>query len=354
MRRRITTLLFLTSVAFSFLSAQNVFYFPQVGDGTAGTLGFRTEIILLNTGAASTALVEFFDSSGAPLVVTLGADTNSQFTYNLGKGVSLSVKTPGTGALKVGYARVTTPGAGVGGTAVFTGFTVPGNVNLFEAGVPASSQIQNFSIIVDSIGTNDTGLAILNPAAPGGAPANVLLTLYDSAFNQIATTDVPLGGGQKLVQFVSEYFAGNSAAVTAAQEMTGSLAVQGPPLAALTLRQNLPALPFPQAVPTLTTFPVTAGVASAVALASTLRLLSSGQLELTLDTSSLADPIRAVTYRLYNGNTRMGDFRKELQGNGRYVHRLDIGNGSTVTAAEVILLGSDGSEIGRFRLKPAR
>ncbi|RPJ54713.1 MAG: hypothetical protein EHM23_28340 [Acidobacteria bacterium] len=349
MLRRLT-LLAVISVAFPVLHAQNVFYFPQVGDGTAGTIGFRTEIILLNTGAAADAVVEFFQADGTPLTITLGNQTASRFTFNLRSGGSLSVKTPGTAGLTIGYARVTSAGAGVGGTAVFTGFNVPDNVVLFEAGVPASKEVQNFSLFVDTIGTNNTGLAILNPAAAGGAPPNIMLTLYDTDFNRIATTDVPLGGGQKLSQFVAEFFAGNTAAVEAASEMTGTLTIEGPALAAVTLRQNAPPVPFPQAVPVLTTFPVTAGVASTVAAASSLRLSSSGGLEVTLDTTSLADPARVVTYRFYNGNALVGSSRRELSGAGRHVHNLDV-DGSSVTAVEVILSGPGGAEIGRFHLR---
>ncbi len=347
---RLLTMLSVLSVSFPLLNAQNVFYFPQVGDGTAGSLGVRTEVILLNTGAAADVVVEFYQANGTPLTVTLGNQTASSFTFNLKSGASLSVKTPGTGALTIGYARVTTAGAGVGGTAVFTGFNVPDNVILFEAGVPASRAVQNFSVFVDTIGTNNTGLAILNPAAAGGTPPNILLTLYDTDFNQIATTDVPLGGGQKLAQFVAEFFAGNNAAVQAASEMTGTLTIQGPALAAVTLRQNAPPVAFPQAVPTLTTFPVTPGVAGAVVQASSLQLSASGGLELTLDTSSLPDTARAVAYRLYSGNTLVGAFRRELTVNGRHLHRFDV-DGSSITTVEVILFGSGGSEIGRFHLR---
>ena len=94
-----------------------IFYFPQVGDGTAGDIRLQTTLIFVNTGEATQVRMEFFDSSGNPLALTLdGFGSVAELEIPLGKGEAISLRTSGQDPLKVGYARVSTSDR-VGGTA---------------------------------------------------------------------------------------------------------------------------------------------------------------------------------------------------------------------------------------------
>ncbi len=242
--------------------AQTVFYFPHLGDGTFAPLNikFQTGLILVNTGDDTNVQVEIFLSDGSGWELTLGdLGTASVFNIPLQRGQSLSLVTPGTGNLQAGYAKVTA-GSGVGGTAVFIGSDVDTGTVRYEAGVPASVPLTDFSLFVDSLGTRDTGLAFVNT---GEVPTNITLNLYDTGFQSIggtaelefsllATSDMLLPPGNNSAQFIHQFLADFS---VEAQEMQGSLTVGSEqPLAAVTLRQDIDAN-------TLTTFPViTAGL----------------------------------------------------------------------------------------------
>ena len=145
-------------------------YFPQVGDGTVGNIRLQSNLIFVNTGAEATLEVDFFDSSGNPLEMTLGDQgTASSFSLPLAAGAAISLQTPGTGEIKVGYARVT-PDPSVGGTIVFARSDALMGTVLYEAGVPATLPLRTFHLFLDSILHKDTGLAMVHPA-PRAAPA---------------------------------------------------------------------------------------------------------------------------------------------------------------------------------------
>ena len=234
-------------------------YFPQVGDGTVANIRLRSNLIFVNTGLEATLEVDFFDSNGDPLQFTLGDQgTASSFSIPLAAGEAISLETPGSGDIKVGYARVTSDPS-VGGTIVFARSDVLTGTVLYEAGVPATSPVSDFHLFLDSILHKDTGLAIVYPV-PDAAPAQqheatVTLQLYDTRFQLIDEEIVLLQPGEHRAQFIHELF---PAAVEQALEMQGVVVVSSDqPLVAVTLRQNdNPGADFPEEVPTLTTFPV--------------------------------------------------------------------------------------------------
>ena len=97
-------------------ASQAEFFFPQVGDGTAGTIQFQTAMIFVNTGLDSNVQADFFDSFGAPLSLDFGTGgSGSSLSFSMKSGEALAIQTPGTGGLQVGYARITA-GSGVRGT----------------------------------------------------------------------------------------------------------------------------------------------------------------------------------------------------------------------------------------------
>ena len=165
--------------------------------------------------------------------------------------------------MQVGYARVLA-GESVGGVVVFRRTDLTTGISLYEAGVPASKQLTELSLFVDSLGVRDTGFALVYPpeeegSSPAQKPdANVTLRLYDKQYSLISERELePLDPGSHMARFVHEMF--DEPAVKAqAQEMEGILVIESDqPLVAVTVRQNDdPMKEFPEEVPVLTTFPV--------------------------------------------------------------------------------------------------
>lgn len=155
----------------------------------------------------------------------------------------------------------------VGGTAVFTRTEPGNNVVLFEAGVPATRTLRDFTVFLDSLGVKDTGLAIVNPLDEGGSSsaANVTLRAWDKAFeNQLGTAQVQIADGSAIGQFIWEIFRDAGATqnlIDQLREIEAVVTIESDQdLAAVTLRQNDDAAQdFPNDVPTLTTFPVIEG-----------------------------------------------------------------------------------------------
>jgi hypothetical protein len=243
------------------------FFFPQFADGAAGTLQFQSTLILTNTGPDTTVRVELYRTGfGEPMVMTLGQlGTDSAFEFEMKKGESISLSTPGTGDIQVGYARIVA-GSDVGGVVVFRRTDLTTGISLYEAGVPASSEQTESCLFVDSLGVRDTGFALVYPPEDRSSPAqkpvvNVTLRLYDKQFSLIGENTLePLPTGSHFARFVHEMF-DDPVVKAQAQEMEGILVIESDqPIVAVTVRQNDdPMKDFPQEVPILTTFPVMPG-----------------------------------------------------------------------------------------------
>ena len=246
-----------------------VSYFPQIGDGTEGKLRFRTGAAFVNTGPDTILKLDFFQSDGSPMSLDLieeGRSSSIQQPLLRGQALTLSSSGAGDeqGALQVGYARISTA-PGVGGTLVFQRTEAPGELILFETGIPASGTLRNFTILLDRQGARNTGLALLNP--PEAFPASdlpttratVRLRLYSADFELIAETTETLDDGQQLARFPGELFLDELP--DGLGDILGSITVESDlPISALTLRQtDQPGVEFPDEVPTLTAFPVIAG-----------------------------------------------------------------------------------------------
>ncbi len=233
------------------------FFFAQIGNGQAGTIGLQTAMNLANVvGGQAPVQLDFFDSSGAPMMLRIdGLGTDSTFNFQLASGESRVLETTGQGGIQAGYARIATV-EGVGGSAVFRRVDLPSGLLETESGVPASQKATSFSLFVDTTGNAETGLALANPqAGPAGeAPVMVDLSLLNMAGQQIAVTELQLNSGRHTAQFVTQLFPD----VDGIDSMRGLLVITSPvPIVAVTLLQNDdPGTPFPQDVGTLTAFPV--------------------------------------------------------------------------------------------------
>jgi len=186
-----------------------------------------------------------------------GRDPSAHVILNLRQGEAFSAQTPGTGELRVGYARIVTSPE-VSGTAVFTRIDAKTGVVLYEAGVPASRPMSNFAVLVDSLGTRDNGVALVNASQAlqsSDGMAKAELTLFGTLMNQVGKKTLPLSRGEHLAKFAPEIFEEEA---SQAGDMQGMIFVDSDqPLAAVTLRQNEdPGRQFPDGMPTLTGFPV--------------------------------------------------------------------------------------------------
>ncbi len=240
-----------------------VFYYPQIGIGTTGPSTFHTDLIFVNTGAATSLLAEIFASSGNPMAVRIEPSrgdpvVGDSMALELSQGASIELGLRGLGEISAGYVRVTT-GPAVGGVAVFSFLLDPGDEEplqtLFDSGVPSSSPIQDFSLSVQVVsGISDTGVAIVDidsnaGQSPSTGQNQVTLSLYDQDFELVETAEVPLDTGQHLPQFASELF---QALQGDGIDFKGSMTVTADQLlSAVTLRMTT--------VPTLTALPVIAG-----------------------------------------------------------------------------------------------
>jgi hypothetical protein len=239
----------------------------EVGDGAAGSLQFQSTLILANTGSDSSVRVELYRTpDGQPMTLTLGElGTDSVFEFELKQGESTSLATPGTGQMQVGYARIITS-PDVGGVVIFRRTDLTTGIYFYEAGVPASTEMKEFCLFVDSLGVRDTGFALVYPPEDGTSPAqkldaNVTLRLYDKQYSLIAERTLdPMAAGSHTARFVHEMFE-DPTVKAQAQEMEGILVIESDqPIVAVTVRQNDdPMKEFPQEVPILTTFPVMPG-----------------------------------------------------------------------------------------------
>ncbi len=240
--------------------------FPQFADGTTGAVQFRSSLVLANTGARTAWItLDFYRTpDGAPMPLELGdLGTDSTFEFGLRQGETVCLTTPGTGDLQVGYARVLAEES-VGPLAIFERLDTASGLSMYEAGVPAAALLNDFSIVVDSRGTGDTGLAVVHPPAdpPAPADAQVRFRLFDQHFSLLAESTMALPAGSHLARYVYQLFEDPAVRETA-REMMGTLIVHSDrPLAAVTVREkDDPEKEFPLDVPVLTTFPVIPGTA---------------------------------------------------------------------------------------------
>ncbi len=235
-------------------------YVPQVGNGLAGVLKFATSFVMSNTGANGSVRLDFFNRLGQPMDFPLeGLDTRSSYFFPLQSGRPLLLASGGQGRILSGYVRIASSPT-VTGNAIFTGARQPSLI-LYEAAVPFSELLTDFSLVVNTYDNYLTGLALVNPApvpAKGNeSEALVTVRLYDERFDLLAEKEILLAVGQHQAQFVHTMFA----EIAGIRSFVGTLTVHSSrPLSAVALRQHDdPRLDFPFEVPTLTTLTVAPG-----------------------------------------------------------------------------------------------
>ena len=322
----------------------SVFFFPQVGNGRAGTIQFTTNFLFEQTGDDTTMTLDFFSTpNGDPWALQLiGQGTNSTFEIGIDRGETVSLVTSGSGGLGVGYARVTA-GSGLVGTALFT--RVDGGTTTTEAGVLGSTPGQDWSFVVNTLEAGNSGVAIVNPPANGAtltATAEVILRLYDSQANLLGTDTRTMATGAHLAEFVTQIFSG----VPGVQEMFGSMTIESDqPVVLVNRRQNDdPNVDFPADVPILTAIAAAKARADSQAATGTFTLSNRAvSIQVTL---KQAPSLLGTVYRIYEKDIlltrqmRAADFSRTLRAD---VRLPPIGLSADAIRASVQLIYENGS-----------
>ncbi len=191
---------FLSLLLASGAYAQNLYYLPQVANGSFGAFSFRTTFVIFNNSDANvTVVLTLTDDNGAPMVVTInGLGSNSQFNITLGAGATNMLQTDGLGKGAAGAAKVNAT-APIGVSAIFTIYDAAGNY-LTEAGVGSSAPSTDFVLPVDSTGFFLTGLALFNPTA---VDATITMTLLNTDGSQKGTVTLLLLRGTHSASYVA-------------------------------------------------------------------------------------------------------------------------------------------------------
>ncbi len=164
--------------------------------------GWTSQIILVNPGdTALSGTIQFVSTTGSPIAVTVGTQTNSVFNYSIPPRSSQKFQTAGAAVPSTGSVRVT-PGSGTATPSALTVFSYRNNnVTITEASVPANPTGTAFRMYVDTapgsggIGSTLTGFAIANGSS---SSANVTfeVTKLDGSSTGLTGTLTLLASGE--------------------------------------------------------------------------------------------------------------------------------------------------------------
>ncbi|MFZ0430704.1 MAG: hypothetical protein WAO20_21495, partial [Acidobacteriota bacterium] len=214
------------------LPAQVTYRLPQIANGIS--LISTTFVLVNNSSSDATVTLSFFDEAGAPLSIPVPGLTEGPVkVLQLPAGKTRFLTTDkGTNALVTGSATVTSVGAEIGVSAIFTIFGGGGSFTLTETGVAASQSMTSFALAVDTTGPFNTGLAITNL---GAGQTTLTFNLYDERGTLVGTTTRQMSAGGHLGIFVDE----QNGLFPTLGDFKGRLTVSATDqVAALTLRQN--------------------------------------------------------------------------------------------------------------------
>ncbi len=247
----------------------NPIVFPQVVDGMSGDVQAKTILRLARIGGNWDEFrIRFVQSDGSVMNVELeGPDVQLNqnagwWVFKVKPGGSTTLRTKGSGPIKVGYAIIYSTRFEIFGTAFYS-WSEKG-VKLFETGVPAAEPLTDFTIFFDSEPELlQTGLAMANM---GDFDTNVTFRLYDRAGQLkasrtwqsylLAAHDPAVEKGHRAL-FVREILPD----LDQLDVQGGILTVHSDqPAAAVTIRQrDNPQLGFPDDLYLITVFPVVPG-----------------------------------------------------------------------------------------------
>ncbi|HEY3130044.1 MAG TPA: hypothetical protein VGL91_11335 [Acidobacteriota bacterium] len=297
------------------LAQQITFFFPQIADGVAGVVVFRTTVILINNGdGVATGTIVFRRSDGSAFSLTLkDGRTGSQFSFQLQPKQTLVLESTGEGPARNGYALITSDRT-IGGTAIFSEFDSAGKL-LTEAGVPASPNLNNFTVFVDTRTGFNTGLAVANTGSTSSTLSFRLLRLDASLLSTTPATLV-LGPNEQKAQFVTEFaeFGDTSKNAVGSLEVTASS-----PVSAVTLRTGPASLTTTPVVPRPAGAKLSSTGTDAIIEQVTLGDAGGGGVAITIQTGSSPDPIQSFIVRfMRGGNLVQEQIEAATPGQSRY------------------------------------
>jgi len=162
----------------------------HVADGN----GFRTQVLLINTGtAAANYSLQFFDQNGIRVTYALGAGQSMSGTIQ--PGAEAIVQTQGQGrSTNLGWGQLTAPSS-VKGMLIYQ--QQASSTSLQEGSAPITAASNNFFVPIDDTAGEVTSIGFANPSS--SQTANVTFTTtYDTFGND--TTTVTLNPLQQMAQ----------------------------------------------------------------------------------------------------------------------------------------------------------
>ena len=181
--------------------------FAHMGDGDfpGQDEPLQTGYVMVNNSRQpASGTIYFFADSGDPLELTVDGVTDSSFSFALNPGQMKRLTTDGVGELKSGWARVRSDQPIVV-TSNFGAIREDGTV-ITDVGVGKSDLGKEFTIFADTIGSNDTGVAVSNP--DDDQAIDIQLTLRSAAGEIVDQEVIPLAPRGHLARFLNQLFPG--------------------------------------------------------------------------------------------------------------------------------------------------
>ena len=179
--------------------------FAHMGDGDfpGQDEPLQTSYVLVNnTVQQAKGTISFFDDDGKPLQLEIDGVVDSVFPFETKLFSTLKITTAGSGELKSGWARIHSENPIVV-TSNFGAIRDDGTV-ITDVGVGESELGTEFTIFADTIGSNDTGVAVTNP--DDDQAMNIEMTLNDAAGAMVDETVVNLPPRGHLARFLAQLF----------------------------------------------------------------------------------------------------------------------------------------------------
>jgi len=171
-------------------------FFPHFPAGG----GWSTEFHLINpTDAAISGTMDFSDQSGAAMTLEIDGQLRGSVPYVIAPKSSVRFSTTGhASTVSAGSVRVTPASGNVapGGTAIFS--YTKGAVRVSEAGVPLQRYGTAFRTYVESSGSVQSGLAVLNTGSASEQVRIDVTALDGTSTGLQGTINVPAGGQRSL------------------------------------------------------------------------------------------------------------------------------------------------------------
>ena len=158
--------------------------------------------IVNNTRKSAAGTIHFFQDDASPLELEIDGVTDSSFPFQLQSGSQQRFTTSGAGDLKSGWTRIRSNQPLVV-TSSFGAIREDGTV-ISDVGVGESELGTEFTIFADTIGTNDTGVALTNPHDDD--PVDIEMTLRDAGGVVVAQEQLHLEPRGHTALFVHQLF----------------------------------------------------------------------------------------------------------------------------------------------------